>query len=71
MSGPKRKEPHDPEFVIDDELHTQVTFPDRNDIPGILSFLRREKQTGTLMLDLNVGGVNRVRFVQRQSVDVI
>jgi hypothetical protein len=67
----KKKTEADPDFSTDEILVTESTFNSRLQIPELLDFLKREKASGTLCFDMANGGVSRIRFTQKQKVDVI
>jgi hypothetical protein len=69
MSAPKRERTEDPDFKVEETLHTESVFTDKN-LEDIVAFLKREKCSGKLFIDMNKGGVTRVAFCQKQPVDV-
>ncbi len=70
MSVPKKQVESDPDFSTDEILVTESTFQPKTQLVSLMEFLKREKASGTLILDVNRGGVTRVRFTQKQPVDV-
>lgn len=50
-------------------LVRERTFPASTPIAVILADLRESRATGTLFVDVNVGGVGMIRFREEQRVD--
>jgi len=69
MSVPKRTEETDPEYSVEEMLHTESVFSDKN-VENITAFLKRTKSSGKLTIDINRGGVTRVSFLQKQPVEI-
>ena len=71
MTPLKTKRPGDPVFKLTDKLESTASFDRKVDMTTIREFIRREKFTGTLSEDISLGGTTRIRFVQKQDVDVV
>jgi len=59
------------EITLDDEVHELVRtrkFPRSTDLNFILKLLRMAHSTGTLMVDLNCGGVGSIRFREEHKL---
>lgn len=70
MSVPKKTTESDPEFTTDETLVTDSVFKPKESLATVEAFLRAQQASGTLIVDVNRGGKTRVRFVQKQPVDV-
>jgi hypothetical protein len=70
MSVARRSYGFDPHFKTADTLVSESTFSAGSTPEEILAFLRREKVSGTLTININKGGATRSLFRQSQPVDV-
>jgi hypothetical protein len=61
----------DPTFELNDTLMSEATFDRKESLDRIFAFLRRDKLTGTLQIDVLRGGATRIRFMQKQQVDIV
>jgi len=75
LSSPPARDPTNPESATAthvSESHHLVrerAFPSSSDLNYVLRLLRSSHSTGTLMIDVNQGGVGSIRFREETKVD--
>jgi hypothetical protein len=71
MAKNMAKNVEEPDYVVEDELHSVMKFDRGQKLEEILPYIKAERLSGTLCVDINIGGINNIRFNQKRPVDVI